>query len=208
MPLRCHGCGCLLSGGDIGDPLRCIHSSIWGVGMMQAWAGLFWLDATLRHFQPETIVEIGTGEGATALFMAPWVEPGRVLTIDLNDYRQPRSQDLFERFEIEFWFRNAHDGGRPIAVAEWLTARPGKLLLLCDGGSKTHDFEAYVPLTKPGDVIVVHDVGAEFYPDSRPGLDERQLGLLARAEAVIEQYGLDRWERENEAGLFAAWVRR
>lgn len=44
-----------------------------------------------------------------------------------------------------------------VSDIKYFIKRPGKTLLICDGGHKTKEFETFAPDLKKGDVIILHD---------------------------------------------------
>lgn len=136
-----------------------IPTSFCGVGMAQTWEDLL-LYESLLNARPEikVVVELGTGEGGLALYLA--TQCGRrglaFYTCDLVQVREDtpgfHELDVFHRVEeIAAWFRP-------------------RTLLVCDNGDKPRELATYAPHLQPGDLVAVHDwnveVGLKDLPNS------------------------------------------
>ncbi len=139
------------------------HNTFLGVQTLQNPLDAWIVMEIIAEVAPDLIVEAGTHKGGSALVWAmllAHVNPeGRVLTIDVEDLRDPRSVDhpLAER--VDFLLGSSTD---PDVVAEVRRrARDKRVLVLLDSlHTKEHvaaELEAYAPLVPVGSYVIVQD---------------------------------------------------
>jgi hypothetical protein len=141
-----------------------------------------WYEDFLRRFAPQTVVEVGTFDGASLVLCAELVHPRRIVGIDIRAEPSAALADYIER-------RGLHDTVRPhygvsqtdgpalrAIVARELGAEP--LDLVVDDASHAREatratFDALFPLVRPGGRYVIED-----WPTHRVGIEPPQTTLV------------------------------
>jgi hypothetical protein len=120
----------------------------------------------LTEINPSTIVEIGTEYGGLTLLLQDLVsELGLNTKIRTYDIKIPKllveHPDLTDLIEIKTKdifdynpFRLSDEG--IIEIKEYMVS-DGVNLILCDGGSKSKEFNSFSDIINVGDVIMLHD---------------------------------------------------
>lgn len=98
----------------------------------------------------ERIIEIGTGTGAFTYFLASY-QSAPVFTFDIV---MPVHIEKLRRIGVAFMVMNVF--AREHIIAE-IIAKPGRTLLLCDGGDKAREINTFAKYLYDGDVIMAHD---------------------------------------------------
>ena len=119
--------------------------------------------------QPSQVLEIGTSYGGLTLLIRDTLNK---LGLSDSDFR---TYDVMET--NRYWLDEAIKGGSRIdfriknvfnqpysdldeqyaeEIREFIE-RPGKTIVMCDGGSKKNEFNILSKFLKPGDVIMAHD---------------------------------------------------
>ena len=98
----------------------------------------------------ENVIELGTGNGGTSLFLNDLVKfygGENFVTFDRNKCDANLNQivgDIYKDQEI-------------INLIEENIQKEGRTLLFCDGGDKEYEFNKFSPFLKDGDFIMLHD---------------------------------------------------
>jgi cephalosporin hydroxylase len=153
----------------------------------RTWANTSWLGARaqkcpldlwiyqeiLHETRPDLIVETGTADGGSALFLASILDllgNGRVITIDV-EARAARPQH--ERIE---YVTASSTAPEIVAQVQAVAARAGSVMAILDSDhSREHvlaELRAYGDLVTPGNYLVVEDTnlgGHPIWPDFGPG---------------------------------------
>ena len=110
------------------------------------------LEDTLTPFK--RIVELGTDYGGLTNLLAdhPVSDEATIDTFDINGERFVSHNDKITFHHTSF--ENAFD------LISKLISDEGRVLLLCDGGNKRGEFQAFHKFLKVGDVIMGHDYSA------------------------------------------------
>ena len=116
--------------------------------------------------KPDLMIDAGTFHGGSAALWAVIIEEvnpdGRVITIDIEDQREPGAIELpISKRRVDFLLGSSTD---PEIVAEVHRRAEGKrvLVLLDSLHSKEHvaaELEAYSPLVPVGSYVIVQDTG-------------------------------------------------
>lgn len=173
------------------DVLRVTGKRFAGGLLQQTMAGLYYFDRLLEESAAASVLEIGTGAGNMAVWLACFL-PDAVTTVDIYDARSALTKELHRRLGVSFIQTNAHEA----ETARMLVARraSGPHVLFCDGGDKSKEFHIYAPMLRVEDWIAVHDNGTEF---------------LAETEtSFAESLGLVRWrgpELDVDHSMLAVW---
>jgi hypothetical protein len=100
------------------------------------------------------IIELGTYHGALTLYLHRIKNPEVQLIsydIALRWSMLPMDHGLDTRWG------NYFDEGTQSELWQLINNTKKRILLLCDGGYKEHEFRMFAPYLKPNDVIMVHD---------------------------------------------------
>jgi hypothetical protein len=114
----------------------------------------------LKDVKPSNIIEIGTALGGFTILLKQFIDQLQLncnlLTYDIisyNWYDDLRAKGIDVR--VENIFTENYEVNDPY-VQEYIQ-RPGRTIVLCDGGSKKDEFRALSSFLKPGDYILAHD---------------------------------------------------
>jgi cephalosporin hydroxylase len=111
--------------------------------------------------RPDTIIETGTADGGSALFLASvcdQLDHGRIVSIDIEKGKRPRHE------------RITYLNGSSTEV----TVKPeGKTMVILDSDhSKEHvlaELRKYAPMVSPGGYLIVEDTSVNLATDFGPG---------------------------------------
>lgn len=153
------------------------------------------------------VLETGSLHGGSALFFADLLQlngaRGKVISIDIDGSKNM----LHQHPRVEFWFGDSASPEMVERVRARLPAERGTLFAILDSDhSKAHvlrEMEAFVPLLRRGDYLVVEDGcvnGHPVRPEYGPGPFEAIEEFLARHPDTLS---LDR-TREQKFGITAA----
>lgn len=138
--------------------------------MLQYWADLaLWELFLYRHDEIQTIIEIGTHEGAMSLFFL-----GHAIQKRLNFWtfdivcKGWADAPLAQKMELQdhFILGDVFDGSLDLLASLLGNDELRPILLYCDGGNKPREIQTFVPLLKRGDYATVHDYTTEFPRDA------------------------------------------
>jgi predicted O-methyltransferase YrrM len=146
-----------------------------------AWRGLASLGyEIIRHYRPAVVVELGTYVGQSALAMGLALrnvgEGGRIYAVDTWLGDEQNGYYAGQVYQV-FLDRVSKLGLDSVIVPLRMTFDEARQnvpraidLLHIDGlhtwEAVTHDWETYVPLVRPGGLVMFHDVNT-WYPDMR-----------------------------------------
>lgn len=105
------------------------------------------------------IIETGTGKGALSIFLGlECYERGYkpLLTYDILDILKPK---LFDLLGIKFIVRDCFEGS---SIEEIRNYADIPILLMCDGGNKKKEFNAFTRYLKQGSIVAAHDWNTEI----------------------------------------------
>jgi hypothetical protein len=159
-----------------------------------------WALAILQH-KPKMVIEIGTSKGGLSAILSECVAHvgGEFHTFDIHsdgDYNKYpltgnatfHEGDCFHWPNFDF-------------ICEKME-RPGLCFLLCDGGNKPKEWNAFRQFLKPGDVIGAHD----YCDEALPGYSPTYWGWLETPIAKLEMSGMALWE--DSWFHYSAWCVR
>ena len=98
------------------------------------------------------IVEIGFHRGGLSL----WLHKNKIPTTELVSYDISLSDKEIDNLEISFLQGDCFEENTIEDIKKFIQ-KPGKTLVLCDGGNKNKEFNLYSSFLKIGDVIMCHD---------------------------------------------------
>lgn len=157
--------------------LHDIGCTFLGRNCSQSWADFhLWERLLNAHPELRSIVELGTGEAGFSRYL----------------YLQARARGLafatFDRVRME---GNEQRGFEQIDVFEHPEKVVARLrsptVLFCDNGDKPREVQLFAPLLHPGDLMVVHDFGTEFWPRHIPPMMRRIHTDWWRTSAILER---------------------
>ncbi len=141
-----------------------------GVSTLQNPLDAWMVQELISEVEPDFLIETGTYHGGSAALWALLLEQlnpeARVITIDIEDRRDPRAVELpISRRRVDFLLGGSTD---PEIVAEVRRRVAGrKVMLLLDSLHTVEhvraELEAYAPLVSPGSYIVVQDTIVEAW---------------------------------------------
>jgi hypothetical protein len=148
-----------------------------GVNCSQSWADFqLWENLLTAHPELRSIVELGTGEAGFSRFLhiqaeARGLEFATFDRVRMDRHRQPgfRKLDIFDK---------------PGAV---VSSFVHPVVLFCDNGDKPREVATFAPHLQPGDLLVVHDYGTEFWPRHIPDCMKRVHREWWRTSAILER---------------------
>lgn len=146
---------------EIGKYIAGIYRKSFGVVVYKSWGELFQLEGLLNEYPCSTIVELGTGYGATAILMGvhSHMTGAKVFTYDDKQTVTDKVQALYDAIGVTFEVIDIFVNVKKIAE---LITRPGRTLLYCDNGDKSKELEIWGAYLKPGDIALVHDYPEEI----------------------------------------------
>jgi len=139
-------------------------ASFLGLPMAQRWIDFAVWERVLNSSKWwKGMIELGTGSGAFSMFLLLQCLQ-RGITFHTFDCRQVPSNAAARLLQLDSHF---HLGGifdDNLSLLTELIQSPElhPLILFCDNGWKQEEFRVFAPLLKDGDLIAVHDWGAEF----------------------------------------------
>lgn len=104
----------------------------------------------LQGIAVDRVLEVGTADGALIVGLRELLPEAELFTVDIK--MEPWFEAMFGSRHIQF----SPNGYLADEVREFV-ARPGMLMVLCDGVDKIAEFKYFAPLLKPGDIICAHD---------------------------------------------------
>jgi cephalosporin hydroxylase len=163
----------------------------------QTWGNTFWLghhvlkcpldlwiyQEVLHETQPDLIVETGTYQGGSALFLASMCDllgRGEVVTIDVD-----RRDDRPPHPRITYFTGSSISKGILRQVRRRAGGKPRVMVILDSSHARDHvlaELRAYAPLVTPGSYLIVEDTNLNDHPvdvHHGPGPAEAIAAFLA-----------------------------
>lgn len=139
-----------------------------GVGAQKCPFDLFAYQEIVCETRPEVILECGTAEGGSAIYLASICEligHGEVVTIDLNDKPHPEARPECPR--LTYWLGDTVDPATVGAVQELVAGKETVLVILDDDHKQEHvlkELRTYSRFVTPGSYIIVEDTNINGHP--------------------------------------------
>lgn len=175
------------------------NSAPLGFRMSQNRMAPFAFSYLLEHGKFARLVELGTHTGGlTALLGVHCKNVGTELhTFDWND-RALLYADWFELLGVKSYVMDIFSPEGTQLIRD-LIARPGRTILLCDGGDKRREFSMFAKTLKDGDVIGAHDCRNDAPYWSWKEISEEDVHEISIEEHLVPV---------DHADLFmeAAWI--
>ena len=144
--------------------------------------------------QIKGIIEIGAYFGGLSVYLASeCIERGYkpLLTFDNKVRYRPK---LFDKLDVDFVVDDVFSEESIKKIKEYIKDTP--VLLICDGGHKTKEFNTFVPMLPDGSVVGIHDWGIET---NMEGIKETVDQFKMHA---VKQ---DSWIKSPDYTLMAFW---
>ncbi len=123
----------------------------------------FWSEV-IGAERPAVIIELGTWEGGfTCLLGIAARNYGLQLHSFGHDEINPRSVPWFAHLAGTLTFHRCDVFAEDTLRTFKALYTGGKVLALCDNGSKPREFALLAPMLRPGDIIACHDIGGEYW---------------------------------------------
>lgn len=147
-----------------------------GVRALKCVSDMWNYQEIIHEHDIQWVVETGSRFGGSALFFADLLvardAAGSVVSIDIDD----QTNMSIEHPKIEFLYGDSASPDMVETVRRVLGDRPGRVFLILDSDHRAEhvlrELEAYVPLLRTGDYLVVEDTCANGHPvetDIGPG---------------------------------------
>jgi predicted O-methyltransferase YrrM len=135
----------------------------------------------VKKFQPEVIVELGTGAGASSLYMSCASPSAQICTIEGNTSMAVIAKELFQQYGNEniHFFEGLFDDVLPTVFEK----TPHIDIAFIDGDHKGESllryYEMLLPFMKDNSIIVLHDI---YWSDD---MNETWKKLISRPEVHV-----------------------
>jgi hypothetical protein len=148
-----------------------------GTNCSQSWADFqVWENLLNAHPELRSIVELGTGEAGFSRYLHIQAKARGLKFATFDRVRMDgHHQRGFHRVDIF---------AEPERVVACLHS---PAVLFCDNGDKPREVALFGPLLQPGDLLVVHDWGTEFFPRHIPDTLKRIHTEWWRTSAILER---------------------
>jgi cephalosporin hydroxylase len=188
-----------------------------GIQVMKNPLDLWMMERIIHEQKIDVVVETGTLRGGSALvfaaaFRAANLLGSRVVTIDINDFRQQASANSLWKDYVTFLHGSSTDPQIVAQAAE--IARGRKVLVTLDSDhSATHvlkELRAYAPLVHSGGYLIVEDTHIDSVP-TNPGEGPGPMAAVREFLASKEGAAFDAdFAREGFVLTFnpGGWLRR
>lgn len=124
----------------------------------------YWLYATvdkvmLENPQIQSIVEIGTGNGALTTVFGLWGLKKNIPILSI-DHVKRHDENILNKLNVEFIHGDEFSEETKNKILSVIGDKP--TWLYCDGGSKRNEFRNFAPLLPKDSIVSAHDLGMEF----------------------------------------------
>jgi cephalosporin hydroxylase len=193
--------------------------SVWfaGVPVVKNPLDLWVMQEIIVATKPEFIVETGTLEGGSALYLASVLSVAglggsKVITVDIGTGHRAAEANPLWRQHVEFIHASSTDAAMVSRIAA--RVRGHRTLVTLDSDhSLLHvlrEMRLYAPLVSPGSYLVVEDT----HLDGVPSYAGDYSGPMSAVERFLEQGGARQFERDLEREPFlmtfnpGGWLKR
>jgi hypothetical protein len=147
----------------------------------------------------DRVIEIGTAHGGLTF----WLRKFTGLPVVTYDIVEKPLYPVLREAGVDVRIKNVLNPANAAEIAADLQ-RPGRVLLLCDGGAKSVEFNTFAGFLKDNDCIMAHDYSRDesTYAHTQtlwPWWELRWSDI----EAASERYGLQQIVPESEA---VVWI--
>jgi hypothetical protein len=137
------------------------YQKLFSISVSKTWAEIFQLEAFFNRYHFDQIVELGTGSGATTIFMGihSFMRNAQLYTFDTKPIGG-KVEELFQALNI-LWYTG--DIFQMVDRIAERIQRKGRTLLYLDNGNKRKEMETWGKFLKSGDIALLHDYGEEVH---------------------------------------------
>jgi precorrin-6B methylase 2 len=145
----------------------------------------------LANPQIQSIVEIGTGNGALTIVLGLWGIK-RHIPVWTIDRQKLYDHNLLSQLNVKILQADELEESTKDHILSVVNNKP--TWIFCDGGWKMKEFATYAPLIPSDSIITAHDLGTEFSAD---------LALEQLGPNIVEPYMKEYWNDLNiQLGIF------
>jgi cephalosporin hydroxylase len=182
-----------------GDELRTWQSTTWaGIPILKCPLDVWIYQEIIWKTRPDLIIETGTFNGGSALYMANLLDmigSGRIITVDIEDVpERPQHPQHPQHPRITYVRGSSVD---PVVVASMTHAAEsaGRVMVILDSDHSelhvTAELAAYSPLVSKGCYLIVEDTNVNGHPAGEsfgPGPMEAVIAFLrGNREFVVDR---------------------
>lgn len=166
--------------------------TLFGQRACQTWNDVAAWERFFNAHRAKSVLELGTWTGGFALWLLLQCTQRDMAFRTIDTAPAPACDTLLGK-KLDLAGRCVHadilaNGGA--AVLPVIASLPKPLVLFCDNGKKSQEFQQFVPHLAPGDFVAVHDWQTEF----GEGDVDPVRGLLAHID-MDEGRTMSRWWR-------------
>jgi hypothetical protein len=163
-----------------------------GTQTIQCWDDLYiWERILNTHPEMQHVIEVGTGSGGLSMYLALQCYARGILFSTYDFLYIPTFVTHPVAKLLNLHNRQVDCFAERHSVADLLRASAHPLVLLCDGGNKPKEFQTFVPMLQPGDIVAVHDWMNEFGPDDAKSV--AHLVQMIEEPLCEELHAMTRW---------------
>lgn len=173
-----------------------------GVPILKNPLDLWIYQEIISETRPDIIIETGTYEGGSALYLAGILDAlggrGNVISIDIAPKGTP------EHPRVEYVTGSSIDPRMAGYIKE--KAQGSRVMVILDSAhNKSHvllELELYGPLVTPGQYLIVEDTNLNGHPIPVHATDAEHEGPFEAVREYIKWSGKDMWENDVNRGKF------
>ncbi len=172
-----------------------------GVPILKNPLDLWIYQEIISETKPDIIVETGTYEGGSALYLAGILDAighGRVISIDTVPKGKP------DHPRVEYITGSSIDPRMACYIKEKAQGSEG-MVILDSAHNKSHvllELELYGPLVTHGQYLIVEDTNLNGHPIPVNATDEEHEGPFEAVQEYLKWSGKDMWENDVNRGKF------
>jgi cephalosporin hydroxylase len=141
------------------------------------------LQALVRDYSPDMVVELGTYKGGSALVMADVGVPF-IYTYDKVNFVEKEDERVVYRIADIL-------STEAIEEIKSLCMTSCRKILFCDNGLKKKEINTFGPFLNRGDILCAHDYGTEFNDSDISGMIREN-----KYEQILQKNRLIAWEKK------------
>jgi hypothetical protein len=154
------------------------------------------------------IIEIGAAYGGFTSFLTKMRVKNIIHSIDVIDiYSRPELLEVVRLHNIPTHFADAHTRECQRYVNMVIARHDTPVAIMCDGGSKVHEFNLYTPLLRSGDFIFAHDYSPnkEYFENNMKNINWNWHEIQdSDVQEISEKYNLE--QQYKQPFLDIAWL--
>ena len=136
-----------------------VNQAIYGERVQHSAIAFWVMENVLNAYEPECIVELGTGMGGMSMYLGTWAasQAAHVLTIDHVDRVGKKLDHIIRKIGVQRVVGDIFSDEAVSAIAAFIEGK--ECLVYCDGGNKERELAVFSTLAPT--VIGCHDYGTE-----------------------------------------------